>query len=300
MTHGPGLVSMTGFGAAQAVAAGLPVDVEVRAVNGRHLKVGVRVPDALSALAPQLEELVRERLARGAVQVQVRLAGGEGSSAATLDVALLKRLHAALSEAARDVGAAPPTIGEVALLPGVVRADAAPPPEALWPPLKDAVCRAVDALAVMRRQEGAGIGAELKRAADEIAALTTKIEALAPAAVKDQVERLRARVEQLLVGAPGAAAALAPHELARELALLADRSDIREEVQRLRSHVQQLRATVDAPGGPAGRKLEFLAQELLREANTMASKTHDGALVQHVLAVKLLVEQIREQVANVE
>ncbi len=102
------------------------------------------------------------------------------------------------------------------------------------------------------------------------------------------------------MGSPGAAVALSPHELARELALLADRSDIREEVQRLRSHVQQLHATVDAPGGPAGRKLEFLAQELLREANTMASKTHDGELVQLVLAVKLLVEQIREQVANVE
>jgi uncharacterized protein (TIGR00255 family) len=188
----------------------------------------------------------------------------------------------------------------VALLPGVVRPDAAPPPEAVWPPLKDAVCRAVDALAVMRRQEGAGIGAELERAADEIATLTGKIEVLAPAAVREQVERLRARVEQLLVGSPGAAVALAPHELARELALLADRSDIREEVQRLRSHVQQLKATVRAPGGPAGRKLEFLAQELLREANTMASKTHDGELVQHVLAVKLLVEQIREQVANVE
>jgi uncharacterized protein (TIGR00255 family) len=294
---------MTGFGASQALAeVGGAFDVEVRSVNGKHLKVTVRTPDSLSGLAPQLEELVRARLHRGAVHVHVR-SGGDGAIGPTLDVGLLRRLHGQLSALARELGVDPPRIAEVALIPGVVRPDAAAPTDTLWPALERAATHALDQLEAMRAQEGAAIADDLRGCARAILEEAGRIEALVPGVVREQGNRLRSRVEQLLGDAKGK---VDPAELAREMALLADRSDVAEEVQRLRSHVEQLLATIDGrdakdgKAGPAGRKLEFLAQELLREANTMASKAHDGALVQVVLDVKLLVERIREQVANVE
>jgi uncharacterized protein (TIGR00255 family) len=287
---------MTGFGAAHVTHGAARLEVEVRAVNGRHLKVVVRMPEALMSLAPQLEELIRGRLTRGAVHAQVRVGGSLGGGGAQLDVALLKRFHAELTGVARDLGADPPRISEVALLPGVVREDLAhDAAEELWPALARATGEALDGLEAMRRQEGQGIAQDLRQTAEKILELGRQVDARAPEAVREAGARLRQRVKQLLEDAP-----IDAGELARETALLADRSDISEEAQRLRSHVEQLLAALDDGEGPVGRKLEFLAQELLREANTMASKVHDTALVQLILAIKLHVERIREQVANVE
>jgi uncharacterized protein (TIGR00255 family) len=149
----------------------------------------------------------------------------------------------------------------------------------------------------MRKLEGQGIADDLRQTGKKILELAAEVEALVPDVVREQGLRLRARIEQLVKDVQ---LALDPNELARETALLADRGDISEEVQRLRSHVEQLLGALDQADGPLGRKLEFLAQELLREANTMASKSHDTAMVQRILAIKLAVERIREQVANVE
>ncbi|MCO5166821.1 MAG: YicC family protein [Planctomycetes bacterium] len=293
-----GLRSMTGFGTAHAPHGAAQLEVEVRSVNGRHLKVATRVPEALGGLAPQLEELVRGRLARGAVHLTVRAAGALEAGGPQVDVALLKRLHGQLAAAARELGADPPRVGEVALLPGVVREDVTHDAAAeLWPALERLAGEALDGLDAMRRREGEGIADDLRRTAGRIRDVAREVEALVPEVVREQGNRLRARIEQLMKDAQ---LALDPGELARETALLADRGDICEEVQRLRSHVEQLLGAIDQAEGPVGRKLEFLAQELLREANTMASKTHDTALVQRILAVKLDVERIREQVANVE
>ncbi len=295
---GGGLRSMTGFGTAHASHGAAHLEVELRSVNGRHLKVVARLPEALSGLSPQLEDLVRGRLTRGAVHVTVRVAGTLESGGPQVDVELLKRLHAALTGAARDLGAEPPRIGEVALLPGVIREDVArDAAQEVWPTLERLVNAAIDGLEAMRRQEGQGIADDLRATAGRIGELVGEVERLVPEVVREQGNRMRARIEQLLKDAQHA---LDPGELARETALLADRGDISEEVQRLRSHVEQLLQALDHADGPVGRKLEFLAQELLREANTMASKAHDTQLVHRILAIKLDVERIREQVANVE
>jgi uncharacterized protein (TIGR00255 family) len=209
-------------------------------------------------------------------------------------VAALERLMRELTSAAHRLGVDPPSIGQVALLPGVVR-DEGPACEEAWPEVARGLADALDALETMRRREGEGVAADLRRTAESIVAAARQVAAQVPVVVRDQGARLKQRVEQLL-----AEGALDRGELAREVALLADKSDIAEELQRLDSHVEQLLATLQAPAGPIGRKLEFLAQELHREANTMASKTHDTALVQQILAIRLLVERIREQVANVE
>lgn len=293
-----GLRSMTGFGAAHAALGAAHVEVEVRSVNGRHLKVVSRLPDAFAGLGPQVEELVRARLTRGAVHLTVRLGGSLDAGGPQLDLALLKRFHASLTAVARELGAEPPRIGEVALLPGVIREDLAhDAAQEAWPVLAQAAGQALDALDVMRRREGDGIAADLRQTGRAILEQAAEVEKLVPEVVREQGNRLRARIEQLLKEAQHV---VDPAALVRETALLADKSDISEEVQRLRSHVEQLLAALDATDGPVGRKLEFLAQELLRESNTMASKTHDTSLVQRILTIKLHVERIREQVANVE
>ncbi len=292
-----GLRSMTGFGVASAEAGGLRVEVEVRSVNHRHLKLSARVPEPLTALIPRIEERVRGQVTRGTVYLTVRSADASGGGAFALDVPLLRRFYEQLTQLAGELGAPPPSLAEVAQLEGVVRTgEASPELEAVWPAVEAAVDQALAAVLAMRRAEGAALAVELGAIADQIEALAGTLEANLPAALAEQQRRLRERVEALLADQE---VRLEPHALARELALLGDKGDIAEELQRLRSHVAQLRAALAAEG-PIGRKLEFLAQELLREANTMASKTHDSALVETILAIKLQVERVREQVANVE
>ena len=287
---------MTGFGAARS-ADGL-LEVEVRAVNQRHLKVVVRAPEALSGLVPRLEELVRERLARGSVVVSVRRSDALAGSAYRLDVALLERLYQELVAAAQRLSAEPPSLGQVALIPGVVRPEEqAEDLEALQQALEGALREALGRVDAMRAAEGAGIARTLEEAAAEILRLAEAVAARGPEAMREQAERFQSRLEQLLADR---SLALDAGALAREVALLSERVDVSEELQRLRSHVAQLLGAVRGAREPVGRKLEFLAQELHREANTMASKSHDTALVETVLAIKLRVEQVREQVANVE
>lgn len=291
----PGLRSMTGFGAARS-PDGL-LEVEVRAVNQRHLKVVVRAPEALSGLVPRVEELVRERLSRGAAGVTVRRSEALEGAAWRLDAALLERLWGELRSVAQRLGTEPPGLGQVALIPGVVRAEErAEDPEAMEQALAAVLREALDRVEAMRQAEGAGVARALEEAGAEVLRLADAVEARGPEAMREQSERFQARLQQLL----GDRSVLDPSSLAREVALLAERVDVSEELQRLRSHVAQLRQALLAPREPVGRKLEFLAQELHREANTMASKSHDSALVETILAIKLRVEQVREQVANVE
>ena len=293
-----GLRSMTGYGGAQVERDGVVLGVEVRAVNHRHLKVSVRVPELLGGLVAMAEERIRARLSRGTVWVTIRVDGRPAGAAARLDEAALRRLYAELSRVASELGAEAPTLGEVAALPGVVL-DGEPleDAKALHPLAQDALDQALTAMVTMRVREGEGLAAALLATAGELDALTARVEAGHPAAIQQQADRLRARINALL-DEPDR---LGARDLAREVALISDKADISEELQRLRSHVSQLRDTVTTAGAaPVGRKLEFLAQELVREANTMASKTHDSALIEVILAIKLAVERVREQLANVE
>jgi uncharacterized protein (TIGR00255 family) len=296
---------MTGFGRSTRETAGETFEVEVRAVNNRSLKVQPRISETAAVLAARVEHHVRERIERGTIHVTIKHRLHGASSSYRLDKTLLKQYAKEILETAGELGWPyhpnhPIDLVEIAQLPGVVTS--AEPLEsdldAFWERLRPALDEAVDRLTEMRREEGRGIGRELTALADRILELTQAVEGRVEGAVEDYRKKLRARIDKLL---KGTGIATPEADLARELAVFADRSDISEELQRLRSHVAQVRSTLQVQDGePVGRKLEFLAQELLREANTMSAKSHDTELGGSVLAIKLEVEKVREQVANVE
>lgn len=297
-----GIASMTGFGRATRETPDETFEVEVRAVNNRSLKVQPRLSESASALAARVEHHVRERIDRGTVYVTVKHRRRGGGAAHRLDEKLLCAFFERLLELDKELrGASEPnfTLAHVAALPGVVTTDESLEDDldAFWERLRAPLDQAIDQLIAMRREEGKGIAKDLAALAERILALAQAVESRVDAAVEDYRAKLRARLDKLM---RGSGVPMPEADLARELALFADRSDISEELQRLRSHVDQLRAALAGDGEPVGRKLEFLAQELLREANTMASKSHDTSLVSSVLEIKLEVEKVREQVANVE
>jgi uncharacterized protein (TIGR00255 family) len=291
---------MTGFGRSRRESAEQVFEVEVRAVNNRFLKVQPRLSESLAPLSAHIEQRVRERLARGTVHVTIRHVRKSGAGRYRIDEDVLRRYAETLERVRLELRHPQPfTMAEVAALPGVVHdaEEAQNDLESFWDALRPALDAALDGLIAMRHEEGAGIARDLVQVCEKLLGLAVKVEGRIDPALDEYRKKLRARIEKLLQGS----GIEAPEpDLARELAMFADRSDISEELQRLRSHCSQVKETLRAPAEPVGRKLEFLAQELLREANTMASKSHDTSLVSHVLEMKLEVEKVREQVANLE
>lgn len=288
---------MTGFGAGRAEAelknSRCTCNVEARSVNGRHLKLSVRVPDELSALVPKVEALVRDSINRGTVYLTLRVTD-QGGIEGRLDEDSLKALYRRLRNLA-DVTDPPPRMDVLCLAPGMFGdATGTLNPDALWPSVKTATQAAVAELVAMRATEGEGLGKDLREITAELRREASAIEDAAPAAVAAFADRLRTRIAELMGDSE-----LSPSDLAREVALLADKADISEELQRLRSHLDQADSALDK-GGPSGRRLEFLAQELGREANTLTNKCRDDALIQRALELKLGVERFKEQVANLE
>ncbi|MEZ6015507.1 MAG: YicC/YloC family endoribonuclease [Planctomycetota bacterium] len=291
------LSSMTGFGAAQRDALGIAVRVEVRAVNHRGLQVKARLPAELSALESDVEARVRARIARGAVSLNVSLERGGGLAGTGFDLEAARRWTETLESAARTLGlAAQPTLEVLVGLPGVVVTGAAASQE-LAPEVAELVFACVDdalaSLAEMREREGGALARDLLENALEVERLVELVRARMPEVVRGHHEALRARLAEL-IGANVPAA-----DLAREAALIADRMDVGEELARLGSHLHQLRGLVSA-GGQVGRKLDFLAQEFFREANTTGAKCNDAAVAHLVVDLKTHIERMREQVQNVE
>lgn len=295
---------MTGFGAARAErslpgGALLAVRVEVRTVNHKHLQLKVRLPQDHGVLEPAVERLVRGRLARGAVQmsIEVALTGGEPSY--DVDEAAFARyveLQRGLSE--RHGLDAVDSVDELLTLPGVIVPRRASEGVAADGPEAEAVLavvgEAIDRLLEMRAVEGDAMERDLRTSAGEIVALVGSIEERVPEILVRHRARLVERVRDL-----AGDTTITEADLAREVALLADRLDVAEEIARLRSHIDQLDALL-SKGGAIGRKLDFLAQEFFREANTIGSKCSDSAVAHLVVDLKTQVERLREQVQNVE
>jgi uncharacterized protein (TIGR00255 family) len=295
------VASMTGFGREVREDAGERIEVEIRSVNHRGLKVTVRLADPLAGLLPELEDLVRRRVDRGTVHVDVSYHSLAGERAYSVDADAIRRYVAELAALQKELAHLAPqpiAIERVALLPGavVVRPAAAQGLEEIFARVKETVERALAALDLSRRREGAALGDDLRRRRAAIGHSLAEVRARIPAALESHRERLRERMRQLL---EGVGSTLDPQDLAREVALFADRTDISEEVTRLDAHLAELDRALESDA-PVGRRLDFLAQEMLREANTMGSKSQDAALVQAVLAIKLEVDKIKEQVANIE
>jgi uncharacterized protein (TIGR00255 family) len=288
--------SMTGFGAGRGSAGGEEVAVEVRSVNHKFCEVKVRLPRELAALELDITRAVKDRLARGGIEVAVRRAGASGTMAPRVDAALAEAYARAFAEVQARLG----LHGQVALsdviqAEGVIRLeDRDVAPEAARAATERAVLQALEALTAMRIREGEALRKDLETRLAIVEGLVLRVETLAPQAVEHHRARLAERVVELTRGIP-----LDPGRLAQEIALLAERTDVAEEVTRLRSHLGQARQLLGS-GEPAGRKLDFLVQEMHREANTIGSKSQHAEISTVVVGLKAEIERMREQVQNVE
>ncbi len=288
--------SMTGFGAGRASAGGEQLDVEVRSVNHKFCEVKARLPRELSVLEMDLQRTVKERLARGGVDVLVRRAGTAGALAPRVDVALAEAYARAFAEVGARTGVSGGvTLAEIVGAEGVIRLEErAVDLEGARAALGRGLAQALDALVAMRAREGEALGRDLTTRLGAVERLVAKVAELSPQSVEHHRARLEERIAELSRGIP-----LDPARLAQEVALFADRVDVAEEVTRLGSHVAHARALL-ASGEPAGRKLDFLVQEMHREANTIGSKSQSAEIAALVVTLKAEIERMREQVQNVE
>jgi uncharacterized protein (TIGR00255 family) len=291
--------SMTGFGRAEVGGESLVVAVEARSVNHRHLDIAIRLPRALADLEMEARRLVQSRLERGRVDVTVQVTPLPGYAAprVRVDSSLAREYLAQAQQLGAELGiGAEVPLEWVLERPGVVRLEdtEAAPAAPSWPLLADALGRALDDLVARRTAEGERLAGELRTLHGELVATVQQVAARAPAAAARREERLRDRLRGLLAGAP-----IDENRMLTEAAVWADKTDVSEELARLRAHLGEVTLLLDK-GGPVGRPLDFLIQELNREVNTLGSKADDLELSQAALAAKSILERIREQVQNLE
>lgn len=293
------LSSMTGFARTQGAQGAWRWHWEVRSVNSRGLDVRIRVPEGFEGLEQPARILANERFSRGAITSSLTLEADPSRGAVRINTEALNQVLAALKQLEGTVKAAPPTLDGILSLRGVI--DAQPPllGEAELAARDAAVlgslANAFDALKAARRDEGARLDAILKQHTQRMDALVAEAETLAATQPEQLRTRLKTSIDEILKARPG----LAEDRLAQEIALLLVKADVREEIDRLKSHLTQARALF-ADSGAQGRRLDFLAQELNREANTLCSKSSDIQLTRVGLELKATIDQLREQVQNVE
>lgn len=289
--------SMTGFGRAEVEEEGLSLRVELRTVNHRFLQVRHRLPPDLGELEPKLDALVKQRISRGSLSTNVSIVRSAAPGSIALDVQVARRYRQLLSRAARELDIRDElSLATLVGLPGVVgmRPDERRHRRELAL-VQRATESALDELVASRAAEGKSLERDLRRNAAAIRRLVARIGKRMPGVVRAHMQNLERRVRELAQEATG----VQPSDLARELALIADRVDVSEELARLASHMGQLEAVLDK-GGAVGRQLDFLVQELHREANTIGSKCNDAEVAHLVVELKTHIERVREQVQNVE
>jgi uncharacterized protein (TIGR00255 family) len=291
---------MTGFARHRGEGHGIAWVWEVKSVNGRGLDLRFRLPNGFDELEPPLRETAQRLIRRGNVSATLSVRRDEAAARPTLDPAALEAALALIGEIRARIPDAPaPSAEAVLALPGVLRAPTAEEDEAVEEARHGAIAAsfraAVEALAAARRDEGARIGAVLSAKLDEIEALVQAAEADAATQPAALCDKLTAALRTLLDQVPQ----LPEERLAQEVALLAARADVREEIDRLHAHIAQARALL-AEGALVGRRLDFLTQEFNREANTLCSKAAAPSLTATGLALKAAIEQLREQVQNLE
>jgi uncharacterized protein (TIGR00255 family) len=293
------LSSMTGFARSHGVCGSYSWTWEIKSVNGKGLDLRLRLPAGWDALEPALRANASETLARGSIQAGLTVERTGATIAVRVNAAVLEAVLAAARDVARRIETSPPTLDGLLGLKGVMEVGEAEENAEERRQAEAAVAAgftgAVAALAAMRRHEGSALARVLGLRLDDIAALVERAE-LAPGRRPEAIQaRLAEQVTTLLAQSDR----FDPDRLHQEAILIATKADVREELDRLAAHLAQVRQLI-AQGGPIGRRLDFLAQELNREANTLCAKANDVELTNIGLALKAGVEQFREQVQNVE
>jgi uncharacterized protein (TIGR00255 family) len=287
--------SMTGFGAADGLVGDARATVEIRTVNHRFFSPTLKLPAAFGRWEGEIRELLRQKIARGHVTLTARI--DRDSTAPVIDETRLAHYLAALKALQKKHKLA----GELDLstllrLPDVIAA----PSDEIEPRDGDAlvrlVAKALDNLTAMRKAEGAQLSGFLIQRVEVIESRLAKTEKRAPIRLKEQHDRVKRTVGELVGGA-----GVDPQRIAQEIAILADKLDIMEELDRFRSHLSAFRDTTRSKtSDPVGKRLGFILQEMVREANTIGSKANDAPILEDVIAIKEELERIREQVENLE
>lgn len=292
---------MTGYGDATLDADGVHYFVELRSLNNKYFKASLRLPEDLQPLEPEIDAELRRRLVRGTITLIAKVSVVGESAAMMIDHAALDRYieqlhqspHVASGQVKFDAAA-------LLALPGVLKseADDSERVERARTAMKTLLAEACRRLLEMRAREGEALAEDLRLHLKVVRDRLDEVKQLAPQMVADYEERLRTRIESMMeqVGA-----SVEPPDLVRELASFAERSDVAEEVQRLSTHLDQFESLIaSADGRSIGRTMDFLAQEMLREANTIASKASDARIARDIVEVKGAIDRIKEQVQNVE
>ena len=297
---------MTGFGDAACEADGVHYSLELRSVNNRYFKVSCRLPDELAALEGDIELQLRRRITRGSLTAVLHFKDTSASAAHEINEPALRHYLSHVKLVEKEAQSGPGERGSVTIdlgsllsLPGIVQ----PPDQTALvtrarPAVGNLLEQACDKLLAMRRTEGQTLVDDLTRHCHLISERIGIIEGRAPEVVETYHQKLRTRVDQLMARAQ---IKLEEADLIREVAIFAEKSDTAEELQRLRAHLDQFGQILrQQTNEPAGRTLDFLAQELLREANTIASKCNDVSISQVVVEIKGAIDRIKEQVQNIE
>ena len=287
---------MTGFGSASSREGGVSLQVEIRTVNNKFYKSNVRLPDLLQSLEPEVDALVSKQITRGSVTVNVKFMDSPEHGVAKINADILSNYINSLREVDSSVSI---EVSRLLSLPGVLSNDTDEDVALrVKPILTDLVKDCCEKVLEMRRREGRSLEEDLDCQLIKIAEHLAHIKERAPQIVSEYQTRLQQRMEALLaeVGAN-----VSDQDTLREVAIFAEKTDIAEEISRLEGHLDQFRELTGTPENePIGRTLDFLAQEMLRESNTIASKCLDGETSRRIVEIKGAVDRIKEQVQNAE
>lgn len=292
------ILSMTGFGAGEACENGVSYRVEIRSVNNRYFKASIKIPEHLQRFEGEVDRQLRARLGRGSISYTLKVKDENAPASVEINRAAIGRYLSVLTQVAEQHKLASIDVAGLLDYPGVcepIEMDE----EILTGQLKvvqritdEAITRLIE----MRRLEGVALERDLAEQCAGIRDRIAQVAERAPVVVEEYHKRLRGRVQQLM---DTSSVELDQEALVREVAIFAERCDVNEELSRLASHLDQFAELCAAPE-ETGRKLDFLAQEMLREANTIGSKASDAVVSRHVVEIKAAIDRIKEQVQNVE
>lgn len=292
------ILSMTGFGDATGESDGTHYAVEIRSLNNRFFKAIIKLPENVSGLEPELESVLREHLGRGSITYILKMRSDSAEAAYHINTEALK-FYINQLQAVRELnGSGQIDLGTLLQLPGVCQEPRDETDEIArhGPVVRKLTAQALTRLAEMRQREGQALFKDLMKHIQGVAAHLKEIEKRAPFVIEDYHKRLTQRVNQLLSKAE---LQVGQADLLKEVAVFAERADISEEIQRLGTHLQAFEQSC-REGEHAGRKLDFITQEMLREANTIASKANDATIARHIVEIKGAIDRLKEQVQNVE
>ena len=292
------IVSMTGFGDATRECDGTHYAVEIRSLNNRFFKSVIKLPENVSGLEPELESMLREALGRGSITYILKMRSDSAEAAYHINTQALKAYLQQLQEVKGLDRLVQIDLAALVQLPGVCQEPRDETDEIArhGDVVRELSRIAIEKLDAMRRKEGQALFADLMKHVNVITSSLKKIETRAPFVIDDYHKRLSQRVNQLMAKAE---LQVSQTDLIKEVAVFAERADISEEIQRLTTHLDAFEQSCRT-GEHSGRKLDFIAQEMLREANTIASKANDAEIAKHIVEIKGAIDRLKEQVQNVE